>query len=123
MAQVLVVDDDAATREWLTEILEGAGHRVFTAQDGREARSLAKGQALEVVITDISMPNEEGIGLLMAMKRTYPGLKIIVLSGQDPEALNDAILLGAYAAFRKPVTSKAVLQCLSVLSQGESVAS
>jgi DNA-binding NtrC family response regulator len=115
MAQVLVVDDDAATREWLTEILEGAGHRVFTAQDGLQARSLAGEQTLEVVITDISMPNEEGIGLLMAMRRMYPRLKIIVLSGQDPEALADAILLGAYAAFRKPVTSKTVLECLRTL--------
>jgi YesN/AraC family two-component response regulator len=120
MAQVLIVDDDAATREWLTEILEVAGHRVFAARDGLEARSLAKGLALDVVITDISMPNEEGLGLLLAMRRMYPKLKIVVLSGQDPETLSDAILLGADAALRKPIPSKTVLECLNVLTKNDS---
>jgi CheY-like chemotaxis protein len=120
MAQGLVVDDNTATREWLTEILVSAGHQVFTAQDGLEAKSLARGLPLEVVITDISMPNEEGIGLLLAMRRSYPGLKVIVLSGKDPELLTDALLLGAHALFRKPVTSSTVLQCLTVLMKSDS---
>jgi DNA-binding NtrC family response regulator len=111
------VDDDAGMREWLSEILEAAGHRVFTAADGLEARSVASRQALEVVITDVSMPNEEGLGLILGIRRSHPGLKIIVLSGKDPEALQDAVLLGAYAAFRKPVTSKTILESISALSQ------
>jgi DNA-binding NtrC family response regulator len=120
VAYVLVVDDDAGTRQWLTEILQGAGHRVITARDGLEAESLARNQAVEVVITDISMPNEEGIGLILAMRRSHPNLKIVVLSGKDPNALVDAILLGAHAAFRKPVISSTVLECISVLSQTHS---
>ncbi len=120
MADVLVVDDDAGTREWLTEILEGAGHRVLSARDGLEAESLARNQAVEVVITDISMPNEEGIGLILAIRRSHPKLKIIVLSGKDPDILMDAILLGAHAAFRKPVISRTVLECISVLAQTQS---
>ncbi len=61
MANVLVVEDDSGTREWLAEILAIAGHRVFTAGDGLEAMSLVNRQALDLVITDISMPNEEGL--------------------------------------------------------------
>jgi len=120
MADILVVDDDSATRSWLTEVLEGAGHRVFTATDGLEAKFLARNQALEAIITDISMPNEEGIGLLLAMRRSNPSLKVIVISGKDPDTLSDAILLGAHAAFRKPVAAKAVLQCLNVLLESRS---
>jgi DNA-binding NtrC family response regulator len=115
VAHILVVDDDAGMREWLTEVLEAVGHCVFTAPDGLEAKSLAKREALDVVITDVSMPNEEGLGLILGLRRSHPGLKIIVLSGSDPEALQDAVLLGAYAAFRKPVTSKTVLECIGAL--------
>jgi len=54
VANILVVEDELGMREWLTEILEGASHRVFAAQDGVEARSLAKLHSLDLVITDMS---------------------------------------------------------------------
>jgi CheY-like chemotaxis protein len=112
---ILVVDDDPSTREWLSEILEGAGHLVLTAQDGLEARSLAMRSTLNLVITDISMPNEEGLGTIRALRKSSPQLKIIVLSGKDPETLQDARLLGAHAALRKPVPAHLLLQCVNEL--------
>jgi DNA-binding NtrC family response regulator len=119
MAQILVVDDDLGMREWFTEVLEGAGHQVVTAQDGVEARSLAGRTAPEILITDVSMPNEEGIGLLMAMRRSHPALKIVVISGKDPETLLDAKLLGANVTLRKPVDMSTVLQCVRGLAAGK----
>ncbi len=116
MANILVVEDETPMREWLIQILQDAGHRVVGARDGLEARSLAKRQALDFVLTDISMPNEEGIGMILAIRKTQPELKIIVISGSDPEILMDAKLLGAHATLRKPVTAKRVLQCLGDLS-------
>jgi len=121
MAQILVVDDDLGMREWLTEVLEGAGHQVFTAQDGLEAKSLALRMAPEILITDISMPNEEGIGLMMAMRRSHPRLKVVVISGTDAAGLQDALLLGANATLRKPVSMKTVLQCVGELSAGQPI--
>ena len=115
MANVLVVEDDSGMRGWLAEILGIAGHRVFTAADGLEARSLVNRQALDLVITDISMPNEEGLGMIRALRKNYPALKIIALSGKDPGFLLDAKLLGAHAALMKPVTAKIVLKCISDL--------
>ena len=97
-------------REWLTEVLEGASHRVFAAQDGMAARSLATLHSLDLVITDISMPNEDGLGMIRALHKAWPGLKIIALSGKDPETLADAKLLGAHAALRKPVTAKTAMR-------------
>jgi CheY-like chemotaxis protein len=118
MAQILVVDDDPGTREWLTEVLRGAGHSVVTAQDGLEARSQAARLVFEILITDISMPNEEGLGLLMALHRSHPALKIVVISGKDPEILLDAKMLGANATLRKPVDMTTVLRCIGGLAAG-----
>jgi len=115
VANILVVEDETGMREWLTEILQGASHQICTARDGVEARSLAQRHALDLVITDISMPNEEGLGMILAMRKAYPKLKIIVISGKDPDILMDAKLLGAHAALRKPVTAKIVLQSVSDL--------
>jgi DNA-binding response OmpR family regulator len=115
VANILVVDDDPGMREWLSDILEGSGHQVFRAQDGLEAKSLAKRHSLALVITDISMPNEEGLGMILAMRKAHPELKIIALSGKDPETLMDAKLMGAHAALRKPVTAKVLLQCVADL--------
>jgi DNA-binding NtrC family response regulator len=118
--RILVVDDEAGMRGLLSEILEGAGHQVFTARDGLEARAIAKRQRLDFVITDISMPNEEGLGLIRAIRKEHSGLKIIATSGGDPEVLIDAKLLGADAALRKPVTAEKLLQCVCDFSQGRS---
>jgi DNA-binding NarL/FixJ family response regulator len=62
------------------------------------------------------MPNEEGLGMIRALHKASPGLKIIAVSGKDPETLMDAKLLGAHAALRKPVTAKTVLECVRDLS-------
>jgi len=115
VAHILVVDDDIGTREWLSAILEAAGHLVFAAQDGLEARSLAMRSTLDLVITDISMPNEEGLGMIRALRKSLPQLKIIAFSGQDPDTLHDAKLLGAHAALRKPVTAQILLQSVEEL--------
>jgi CheY-like chemotaxis protein len=116
MAHVLVVDDDLGMREWLAEILEVAGHHVSQAQDGLEAKSLAMRNVFDLVITDISMPKEEVLGTICALRKSLPDIKIIALSGKDPEALMDAKLLGAQAALRKPVTSQALLECVGGLA-------
>jgi CheY-like chemotaxis protein len=116
MAIILVAEDDVGMRAWLAEVLGDARHQVFTAEDGLQAKSLAKLHDLDLVITDISMPHEEGLGLIRAMRKAHPDTKIIALSGKDPEVLLDAKLLGAHATLRKPVTAKTVLQCVFELA-------
>jgi CheY-like chemotaxis protein len=116
MANVLVVDDNTGIREWLSEVLEHAGHRVLTARDGLEGRSLAMRHAFDLVITDISMPNEEGLGMIRALRKIFPQLKIIAMSGMDPDYLYDAKLLGARVVLKKPFSEETVLQSVSELS-------
>ena len=116
--RILVVDDEAGMRSWLTEVLEGAGNQVVAARDGLEARTLARQNALDLVITDISMPNGEGLGLIRALRREHPELKIVAISGAfGPDILIDAQLLGANAGLSKPITKELVLQCVCDLSQ------
>ena len=112
MAKILVVDDQDSMREWLTDILQQAGHEVSGARDGVAAISLAKHELFDLIFTDISMPNEEGLGMILAVRKTHPQLKIVVISGTDPEVLMDARMLGADAALRKPVTAEIVLRCV-----------
>jgi CheY-like chemotaxis protein len=114
--RILVVDDEAVMREWLVEVLQASGHQVFTAQDGLEARSLSTRQALELVITDISMPNEEGLGMIRFLRKAHPHLKIVALSGADSDVLLDAKILGANAALKKPVTKEMLINCLRDLA-------
>ncbi len=113
--QILVVDDEEGMRDWLTELLEEHGHQVVTAKDGLEAKRLAARQSFDLMITDISMPNEEGLGIIHALRKTHPRLKIIAISGANADALMDAKLLGAAAALSKPFTSAMLLQCISAL--------
>lgn len=114
--RILVVDDEPGVRDWLVEILEGYGHRVFTAKDGLEAKQLAARETLDVIITDISMPNEEGLGVIRALRKTNPALKIIAMSGAHADVLKDAKLLGANAVLTKPFTSEMVLKCIRGLA-------
>src|SRR5579862_4133361 len=113
MARILIADDESGILEWLSEIALGAGHQVTTARDGLAAISIAGRETFDLVVTDISMPNQDGLGLILSMRKSHPDTKIIVFSGQDPSALQDARLLGAHAALVKPVSSKKMLHCIS----------
>ncbi len=117
--RILVVDDEAGMRDWLMEVLEGCGHRVFTAQDGLEAKRLAARQTFDLMITDISMPNEEGLGIIRALRKTQAALKIIAMSGANADALLDAKLLGANVALAKPFTSEMLLKCIRGLAPAQ----
>lgn len=110
--RILVVDDEEGIRDWLTDVLQGWGHQVITAKDGLEAKRLAARQDVDLLITDILMPNEEGLGIIRALRKTQPRLKIISMSGANSDALVDSKLLGANAALAKPFTADLLLKCM-----------
>ena len=116
--RILVVDDEPGIRNWFAEILQGAGYCVFLAQHGREARAKAKEHPVDLVITDLAMPEEEGLEMIQAIRKEHPQLKIIVMSGAfGRNMLKMAELFGARAALTKPLTSEKVLQCVHNLLQ------
>ncbi|MDP2876459.1 MAG: response regulator [Holophaga sp.] len=117
MPRILVTDDNAAIRTLLTEILEGNGHEVETASDGVGALKCRQNQTFDVLITDIFMPEKDGIELIMEVKTRFPDLKVIAISGGGPgvgmDLLNPARRLGAKRILRKPVSRADLLQAVN----------
>lgn len=102
--RILVVDDEPSIREVIQEYLLMEGYIVDTARDGLEALDLMKEKEFDVVVTDLSMPNLDGFGLMNQAIKLQPLTAIIVLSGQGTfENAVQAVQRGAYDFFSKPV--------------------
>ncbi|MEQ8666595.1 MAG: response regulator [Rhodospirillales bacterium] len=81
MAKILVVDDVENVRYSLRLVLENAGHEVFEAENGIYAENLLRDHAFDLVITDIIMPDKEGMELIMDINEMYPATKVIAITG------------------------------------------
>lgn len=115
--RILVVDDDPSLRNLLARTLEGAGFQAFTAEDGREARLQIEENRIDLVITDLAMPGEEGIELIRALRREQPHVKIVAMSGAfGADVLRAARTLGAHISLVKPVSKETILQSIDQLS-------
>ncbi len=113
MESILIVDDDAEVRHVLRAILESAGYQVAEADNGRLALSECKRQHYDLMITDLVMPDQEGIETIKLARKTYPDLKIIAISGAfGGEYLRIAQLLGADVALPKPLKMDALLDAV-----------
>ena len=106
MARILVIDDDGAIRFSLKLALEDADHQVEDAADGVEGMTRFRTNPADLVITDIFMPEKEGLETIDEIKRSYPQTKIIAMSGggsMDPEDyLKIAKRVGADRSLFKP---------------------
>lgn len=107
MALILVVDDDATVLRMLTQVMQRDGHTVIQAEDGEVALRLFRQQPTDVIITDILMPNKEGLELISEAREISPGVRIIAYSGggkmQPENYLEFATGMGADRVFTKPV--------------------
>jgi DNA-binding NtrC family response regulator len=106
MARVLVIDDEEDMRNMLVAGLSRDGHTVFQAADGVEGTEILAREPIDLVITDILMPNKEGFEMIIELRKNRPDLKVVAMSGggimSGPEALRVAKNLGAHATLRKP---------------------
>ncbi|MDT8400885.1 MAG: response regulator [Bacteroidales bacterium] len=106
MAGILLVEDDNDLRMMLKDALEKRKHIITEASNGREALNKFKSPVTDLVITDLLMPEQDGIGLIMELRKMQPGIKIIAISGGGKigpsNYLNVAKTLGADAVFPKP---------------------
>ncbi len=99
---ILVVDDEPDVRELVKDILEGGGYEVLTASNGREAVRCLSQCMVDLLITDLVMPDQEGIETISLLRRERPGLKILAMSGSMGSYLSVAKKLGAHDALQKP---------------------
>ncbi len=102
--RVLIVEDDPVSRKGLQDLLDVWGYEVEAAADGMEALDRIAAEVPAVVVSDLVMPRLDGMGLLSAIKRDYPGTPVIVLTGQGTvESAVQAMKDGAYDYLAKPV--------------------
>jgi len=113
MKQILVIDDEQPIRSLLKIMLEREGFDVITASDGKEGMKLFSKATVDLVITDIVMPEKEGIEIIRELRKGYPGTPVIAISGggrnSSESYLNVAKLLGAVAILQKPVEKEKLL--------------
>jgi YesN/AraC family two-component response regulator len=113
MATVLVVDDEELVRATLCQILEAAGHEIFEATNGNEALRVFEEHEADLVITDIIMPEKEGIETIVQLRKRKPNLKIIAISGggrtNQMEYLKIAMKFGANDILSKPFRREQIL--------------
>ncbi len=106
MPRILVIDDDAQVRDMLRRMLELAGHEVVVAEDGEAGLKVHAAEPADLIITDILMPNKEGLEIIMCLRRDQPELPIIAISGGGATGgfgyLSTADKLGATVTIAKP---------------------
>ena len=116
MKKILIIDDESQIRTMLKMMLEKEGFDTIVASNGKEGMQLFREEAVDLVITDIIMPEKEGVELIQELKKNDSNLPIIAISGggkNSPDTyLNIAKLLGAYAVFEKPVAKEKLINAV-----------
>jgi DNA-binding response OmpR family regulator len=119
MSKILVLDDEPSILLMIKKMLEKAGYEVIIASNGKEGMRLFDKEKPDMVITDIIMPEKEGLETIFELRRMHPDLKIIAISGGgriSPDGyLPGAKLLGANMVFQKPLVQKEFLAAVASL--------
>jgi DNA-binding NtrC family response regulator len=106
MSRILVIDDDEQFRGMLCQVLGREGYEVVEAKNGREGMARFRAAPTDLVITDILMPDQEGLQTIRELRHEFPEAKIIAISGGGPGGtlnfLKAATLMGAQRALWKP---------------------
>lgn len=116
MAQILIIDDDDKLREILAKALVYAGHTVVQAADGKQGVELFRATEVDLVITDLVMPVQEGVETIVELLRERPNLPIIAISGGRSNSdvyLEIAAKIGAKRALAKPFTPRELLDAIA----------
>jgi YesN/AraC family two-component response regulator len=117
MANVLLVEDEPLVLETLSSAIKSSGHTVVTASNGVLGLKRFAEQQFDLVVTDIIMPDKEGIEMILEMRRQKPDAKIVAISGGgrtgNVEFLKMAESFGAMATLKKPIRLAELLKVLS----------
>jgi DNA-binding response OmpR family regulator len=111
---ILIIDDDEQIRVFLRQVLEKAGHMVIEAPNGHIGLRQFRQTPTALVITDLLMPDKDGLEVTMAVRHESPTVKIIAISGGSGQSdfLDAAKFLGAHRTMRKPFTIAELLQAV-----------
>ncbi len=118
--KILVIDDDLAFRQMLAKLLQRAGYATVSAHNGKVGLQLCQEAQPDLVITDIVMPEQDGIETIGLLRRRFPHVKIVAISGGGQRIgaavpLTVAAKLGAHALFEKPIPGQELLDVVEGL--------
>jgi DNA-binding NtrC family response regulator len=113
-SRILIIDDDVVTREILNELLETEGYLLANASNGKIGLTLHKKKPFDLIITDIIMPEMEGLETIKEIRDISPQVKIIAISGGGRIDSNDYLYmagkLGAHLTFHKPLDPEEIVK-------------
>ena len=112
MARVLIVDDDEMDRLLMRKILGGAGHELFFAKNGEEGIKAYLRSGIDVIVSDIEMPDSDGLELIEAVTGMGMDVHIVVVSGKGAHLLAAAKGAGAHITLAKPLDPQALLKAV-----------
>ena len=116
MARILIIDDEPQIRSMLKLMLEREGYEVVEAPDGVEGIKIYRQNPADLIVTDLIMPNKDGIGMIIDLKKEFPDVNIIAMSGgglNKPEGyLKGAKKLGAACTLTKPIDREEMLRAV-----------
>lgn len=115
MARILIVDDEASDRLIEETILTEAGHEVLSAADGEDALRRYLDSGIDVVVTDLQMPDVHGFELISILRSMQPGPPVIAVSGKGDLQLHMARELGASVTLKKPVDPERLLRAVEAV--------
>lgn len=120
MAHILIVDDEENVLGVLKNILENKGHTVQTATNGKDGINKNKTNKFDIIITDIFMPDKDGLEFILELTKIKSDVKIIAISGGSPyeypkDYLNIAEKMGADFTMEKPIDDKRLLEMVDEL--------
>lgn len=125
MASILLVEDDEQLRPMLKIILQEAGHEVHEAHNGKEALEIYGVKPTDLVITDLVMPEKEGLETIIELRHTYPDVKIIAMSGGGRTGVQNYLELakkfGANHTLAKPFSNQELLDGIQIVMTPEDV--
>lgn len=113
--RILLIDDDANIRGILAEMLTTAGYEVVEASNGKEGVKLYRDVPFDLVVTDLLMPEKDGLEVVMELRKDFPQVKIITLSGGGAygnSSLETSKALGAARTLRKPFREDQLLEAV-----------
>ena len=116
MIRILIIDDEPQIRKMLKQMVERAGYEAIVAENGKEGLKRNHENPADLVITDIFMPDKEGIETIMELRNDYPDIKIIAISGGGCKGqmnyLKVAKSLGATRTLNKPIQRAKLLETI-----------